>query len=216
MAERAHLDVPDDAVADTHGGSPGGAAKAWNVVMENALATETYQHLLRRIYSTTKSSREFTSELLLPLATLPTDAELDPSAIAEHLTGNTAISLRGPDSKLDGLASLSALQLALLICAARLTAIHNAEVITFPLAYEEYKTLASKARLQASASGVLAQGAGARLSSKDVAKGAWEDLMEYGLVLDDGRAGGRVDVGLEEIGMSGVELGQWGRWCREI
>lgn len=52
--------------------------------------------------------------------------------------------------------------------------------------------------------------------SKDVAKGAWEDLIAFGLVIEDGSRGVRVDVGLEEIGMSGVELGSWGRWCREI
>jgi origin recognition complex subunit 4 len=33
--------------------------------------------------------------------------------------------------------------------------------------------------------------------------------------MEDGR-GGRVDIAMEEIGGSGVDLGAWGRWCKEI
>jgi origin recognition complex subunit 4 len=49
------------------------------------------------------------------------------------------------------------------------------------------------------------------------------DLVDMGLMMDDvysGRGGGgtagRADVSLEEIGQSGVDLGSWGRWCKEI
>ncbi|KAK4544010.1 hypothetical protein LTR36_004508 [Oleoguttula mirabilis] len=189
----------------------------WIVIVDTLLSRIT-EHL-RRIYYTTKSLPDFMSSMLLPVASLPVHAAMDTETLLEHfvtsITGTS--SLAPPDSKLTLLPSLSALQLALLICAARQTAIHNTELISFALAYEEYKVLASKAKLQASASGSLAQGAGARISGKDVARHAWEDLVEVGLVMEDGRVGGRrVDVGLEEIGWSGVELGQWGRWCREI
>ena len=91
--------------------------------------------------------------------------------------------------------------------------IYNTDVVSFLLAYEEYKVLASKAKLQASASGAMAT---ARISGKDIARKAWSQLVECGLIMDDGRGGGRVDVALEEIGGSGVELGAWGRWCKEI
>jgi origin recognition complex subunit 4 len=70
--------------------------------------------------------------------------------------------------------------------------------------------------LQASASGVLAQGAGSRVYSKDVARNAWEGLVGCGLVMEDGSRGYRIDVALEEIGMSAVDLSGWGRWCKQI
>jgi len=59
------------------------------------------------------------------------------------------------------------------------------------------------------------------VSGRAVARGAWEELVGSGLVIEDGRGGnGRVDVGLEEIGacagQMGLELGGWGRWCKEI
>lgn len=197
---------------------PDSACKGWVEMTESLLSTEVFTNHLRRLYYTTKSVPDFMASMLVPLATLPTEEALDTDALIEHFkTSLPTSSLGPPDSRLTLLASLGNLQLALLICAARLTAIHNTEVISFALAYEEYKVLASKARLQASAHGSMAHGAGARISSKDVAKNAWEDLVECGLVMyDGGRGGGRVDVGLEELGMSGVELGQWGRWCKEI
>ena len=153
----------------------------------------------------------------MSLATLPLESLSTGNSLIEHLTTAFATSsLLAPDSKLSLLSSLSMVQLALLICASRLTAIHNADFVPFAQAYEEYKSLASKARIQASASGALGQGAGSRVWGKDVAKDAWEELIDCGLVMEDGNRGGRVDVGLEEIGMSGVELGSWGKWCKEI
>ena len=80
--------------------------------------------------------------------------------------------------------------------------------------------LASKAKIQAAASGAL--GGGGRLWGKEVAREAWAGLVDVGFIVEDAYsskgagAGGRVDVGLEEIGESGVELSGWGRWCREI
>jgi len=97
------------------------------------------------------------------------------------------------------------------------------------MAYDEYVTLASKSKMQSSAAGQMAVGGGARVWSKVLAKGAWEDLGELELVLPavgGGRGGGgkgemwRVDVGLEEIGgwLEGESGrgGALGRWCREI
>jgi len=213
----SELSVEEKAALSRHSiGDSTAATQAWNSLVEQMLSTDSLANYLRQIYYTTKAIPDFMSGMLLPLATLPTDMPLESATILEHLASSLVPSLRGPDSKLDLLPSLSTLQLALVICAARLQAIHNTDILSFALVYEEYKILVSKAKLQASASGALAQGAGGRISSKDVAKGAWEDLMECGLVMEDGRGGGRVDVGLEEIGMSGVDLGQWARWCREI
>ena len=193
------------------------AMAEWNAFVEELFMHEVFVNHLRRIYYTTKSIPDFNASMLLSITTLPVSSATSDTELVEHFTNTIAgSSLSPPDSKLTILSSLSTLQLALLTCAARLTAIHNSDVVPFAQAYEEYKVIASKAKLQTSASGALAQGAGSRIWSKDVAKGAWEDLVECELVMEDGNRGGRVDVGLEEIGMSGVELGSWGRWCKEI
>lgn len=193
-----------------------GTLEQWNTLVSAVLSTKACTSFLNRRFHTTKSIPEFLSSLMLAMATLQISAINDSSDLLDHLMNTiSSYTLHPPDSKLSILESLSSLQLALLICAARLTNIYNSEIISFALAYEEYKNLASKAKLQASASGAMAQGAGSRVWGKGVAKGAWEGLVECGLILEDGR-GGRVDVAMEEIGGSGVELGSWGRWCREI
>ncbi|KAK3704823.1 origin recognition complex subunit 4 [Vermiconidia calcicola] len=194
-----------------------GALADWNAFIQSLMDHSVYTQHLRRMYYTTKSVSEFHASMLLFATALSVNSPTTSDELLEHITNSISTSsLLPPDSKLNILSSLSTIQLALLICAARLTAIHNTDTVPFPQAYEEYKVLASKAKLQASASGALAQGAGSRIWSKDVARGAWEDLIGCGLVMEDGSRGGRVDVGLEEIGMVGVELGSWGRWCREI
>ncbi|KAF2484951.1 origin recognition complex subunit 4 C-terminus-domain-containing protein, partial [Neohortaea acidophila] len=193
----------------------------WNAVIEALFANDDFTNHLKRLYYTTKSVPEFQTSLLLPLATLPINPSPNSHTLLAHLLksyqGNP---LLAPDSKLTLLPTLSTLQLALLISAARLTAIHALNLVPFPQVYEEYKVLASKAKLQASAAGVLGPGASARVWGKEVARGAWEGLVEVGLVLEEGgggEGGARVDVGLEEIGAcEGVELGGWGRWCKEI
>lgn len=191
-------------------------ADKWNMhVVGDLIASTTFTDHLHRIYYTTKSIPDFLSSLLLPLATLPAT----PSAIISHFTTHLTPSLQSPpDSKLALLPSLSVLHLALLICAARLHAIHATEAPTFPLVYEEYQLLASKAKLQATASG---NSASARISTKDVARDVWSELLEAGLVMEvvdarRGEAAGRLDVALQEIGACGVDLGGWGKWCKEI
>ncbi|KAK4888928.1 origin recognition complex subunit 4 [Elasticomyces elasticus] len=192
----------------------GDSTETWNALIEDLLETEGMIQHLQRLYYTTKSLPEFASSMLLPLATMFTDgSDTDSVAILAHLTTSLHASLGAQDSKLAIMSSLSTLHLALLICAARLTNIYNTDLVSFALVYEEYKVLASKAKLQS--------GAGVRVSGRAIAKGAWEELVGCGLVMEDGRNGnGRVDVGLEEIGacagQMGLELGGWGRWCREI
>jgi origin recognition complex subunit 4 len=189
----------------------------WNTLIDALLQDEVFTTHLRRIFYTTKSVPEFHASMLVPIATLPIDASTTTSDILAHIIMTLSTSsLARPDSNLTLLHSLSTLHLALLICAARITNIHATDVVPFAQAYEEYSVLASKQKLQASASGALAQGAGSRVWSRVVAKGAWEDLIAFGLVIEDGTRGVRVDVGLEEIGKSDVDLGTWGRWCREI
>ena len=62
-------------------------------------------------------------------------------------------------------------------------------------------------------------GGAGRTSGKDTARVAWRELIDCGFVIEDGRSGGgsgRVDVGLEELGVCGMDFGGWGRWCKEI
>lgn len=192
----------------------GSVIEQWSNLVDTLFLQDEMLAHLRHIYYTSKSVPAFHFSMLLPMSSLPTDSATSASDLITHLTPSPSLS--GPDSKLSLLAGLSTLHLALLICAARLTAIHAQDTIPFAQAYEEYKSIASKAKIQASASGALAQGGGARIWGKDVARDVWVELVGMGLVMEDGVRGGRVDVGLEEIGMSGVELGSWGRWCREI
>lgn len=216
------LGAPPEAVAELDQGLRMGLTGLdprtdWNASVGTILTEEIFDGYLRRLYYTTKSIPEFHASMLMSMSAMPVDASATSNEILEYFANTIgSTSLAPPDSKLTLLSSLSTLQLALLICAARLTAIHSIDTVPFIQAYEEYKVLASKAKLQASASGALAQGAGSRIWSKNVAKVAWDDLIEMGLVLEDGSRGGRVDIGLEEIGLTGVELGSWGRWCREI
>jgi len=223
--DESSLDDEERAVTDRFSDgdveeSTGTSLDVWNSAIDSVLSSEVVEALLHRIYYTTKSVNDLLAALMSPIATLPSSANTH-TAIHDHLVTSLSPQLSPPDSKLTLLAMLSTLQLALLICAARQTTIHSTETVSFNLAYEEYKLLASKAKIQAAASGAM--GAGGRLWTKDVAKDAWMDLVDMGLMLDDvysGRGGGgtagRADVSLEEIGQSGVDLGSWARWCKEI
>jgi origin recognition complex subunit 4 len=142
------------------------------------------------------------------------------------LSQNLTPTLQPPASTLPlVLSSLSDLQLALLIAAARLDVIHDSDTLTFAMAYAEYVELSSKARVQSAAAGALALGAGARVWGREVARGEWEGLVKLGLLvpLTEGAssmgAGGlvRIDVKLEEIPGAVPELpGTMERWCRQI
>ncbi|PNS16305.1 Origin recognition complex subunit 4 [Sphaceloma murrayae] len=202
------------------------ATTDWTSFVDQLFATSApLNTILQSTYHTTKSVPAFLTAMLLPISTLPTSPTTAASLLV-HLNNQLSLSpsLSPPDSTLSLLPSLSTLQLSLLIASARLVIIHDSDTITFPLAYDEYKSLASKARIAASASGALAAGAGARVWGQRVARMAWEGLVEKGLIVaEEGRRGvGRVDVGLEEIGgvvesglLEGVGTGV-ARWCREI
>lgn len=198
--------------------------KVWKELLNDLFSLEAFNTHLRNLYYLSKSVRAFHTSMLLAISTVPTSAS-STSTSTEHLLNHltdphTLTALQPPDTKLAALASLSQLQLSLLIAAARLTIIHDTEVVSFALAHAEYVSLASKAKIAASASGQVVVGGGVgRVWGKEVARNAWEGLERRKLVLVEGRGGGyRVDVRLEEIGEAeGVEMGGlMGRWCREI
>ncbi|KAI9774680.1 MAG: hypothetical protein M1840_002929 [Geoglossum simile] len=214
--------------------------EAWNSVIEvcdkhqdpknHALGDDTdFKHLLQSIFYTTKGVKDFHVACLLPIINL--------SPQTPNLKGRNFIenSLVPPESKLHILDGLSDLELSLLIAAARLDIILDTDTCNFNMAYDEYTTLASRVKLQSSASGAAAVGAGSKIWGREVGLGAWERLAEYSLIIpaiggtagaisgngtrDVGRMGRmfRVDVGLEEIWQSMPNLGAvMAKWCREI
>lgn len=172
------------------------------------------QELAPHFYRT-KSVPTVLNSFFLPTATLSAEAPFTPT--------NTLIP---PDSKFFLLPHLSTLALSLLISAARLDIIHDSDTCNFNMAYDEYVTLASKARIQSAAGGISASGSVSKVWGKDVARRKWENLVELGLIMPviQGQAGGfgmiRCDVALEEIGA--VLSGEKGidrhleRWCKAI
>ncbi|MCJ1393108.1 hypothetical protein MMC18_005980 [Xylographa bjoerkii] len=198
---------------------------AWSSYMTSVLTDDpAVSHMLRRIYAHTKSVPEFMSACLLPIVSM-TPQNIPTAA---DFTSNT---LLPPDSKLHILPGLSEIELALLIAAARLDIILDTDTCNFNMAYDEYTNLASRAKNLSSASGAAAVGGGARVWGRDVALGAWERLEALellvpalgvgggGAMAEVGRSGKlwKVDVGLEEIGASRLEMGSvMARWCREI
>lgn len=142
------------------------------------------------------------------------------------------LSLEAPDSKLVLLESLSELELALLVAAARLDVVADMDTVNFAMAYDEYTSLMGRQRVQSATAGVLAVGGGARTWGRSVATAAWERLASVGLLTPasgfgwgGGGAAGNVgleakmwklDVALEEIPAALKPSSILARWCREI
>jgi origin recognition complex subunit 4 len=198
--------------------------QTWNAILNDLFTLDDFNTHIRNLYYISKSIPAFYTSMLLAICTLPlTSPEIAAPDVLARLSDTTALNyLSPPDAKLATLTSLSSLQLALLISAARLTIIHDTDTVSFALCYAEYVSLASKAKIAASAAGALVHGAGiGRVWSKEVARRAWEGLVSKELVLMEGGKGNtsvRVDVRLEEIGEAeGVDLGAvMARWCREL
>ncbi|KAH0543449.1 hypothetical protein FGG08_002214 [Glutinoglossum americanum] len=203
-----------------------GVLQIWNSVVEGLGNDTDFKHLLQSIFYTTKGVKDFHVACLLPIF------DLSPQSL--YLKGQDFIdnTLAPPESKLHILEGLSDLELSLLIAAARLDIILDTDTCNFNMSYDEYTTLASRVKLQSSASGASAVGAGSKIWGREVGLGAWERLAEYNLIIpalggvaggngtrDVGRMGRmfRVDVGLEEIWQSMPSLGAvMTKWCREI
>jgi origin recognition complex subunit 4 len=127
-----------------------------------------------------------------------------------------------------GSASTTSLPLSLLLAATRLTALYdtggdsNAGVplgMTFSAAYAEYVRLLTAAKANASALGASATPG--RIWGREVAREAWEKLINWGLVVPlgagswttDGRMF-QVEVSFEEVAETVATGGSLGRWWR--
>jgi len=157
-----------------------------------------------------------------------------PSLQIPALAGAMEVALNQPDSKLQLLASLSDLDLALLISAARLDIVAHTDTVNFAMAYDEYASLMSRQRVQSASAGLLASvaaGGANKVWGRGVGGIAWERLVSLGLLIPAGLGGKstsvahgnglesrmwKVDVALEEI-PAAVRLGAvHAKWCKEI
>ncbi|KAF2094180.1 origin recognition complex, subunit 4, partial [Rhizodiscina lignyota] len=216
-----------------------GALASWNAATDALFEDSDFlSRCITSHFHLTKSVSAALTSFHLPLA-LADPTTLPPKAshfIPERTTdSDNAVPasipiLLPPDSNLYLIPTLSSLALALLIAAARCTIIHDTDTLNFRIAYAEYGSLASKARIQSASSGALAVGAGTgtRVWSREVARASWEELVKLGLLIPalggegDRREVGekgmvKVDVALEEIlpscpGMERVME----RWCKQI
>ncbi|KAJ8111681.1 hypothetical protein OPT61_g5781 [Boeremia exigua] len=123
-------------------------------------------------YHLTKSIPSAITSFLLSTASLAPNSAFTP-----------AWSLSAPGSKLTLLPSLSTLALSLLIATARLDIILDSDTSNFNMAYDEYVTLASKARIQSAAGGLSVSGSTTKVWGKDVARREWEGLVELGFIV---------------------------------
>ncbi|KAF2850480.1 hypothetical protein T440DRAFT_396831 [Plenodomus tracheiphilus IPT5] len=186
----------------------------WNTNISKLFLSSTFltTHLAPTFY-TSKSIPQILTSFLLPVATLSPTTPFYPSPC-----------LLPPDSKLALIPHLSTLALSLLIAAARLDIIHDTDTANFNMAYDEYVTLASRARIQSAAGGVSASSSTSKVWGKDVARREWEGLVELGLVMPvvSGQGGAfgmvRCDVSLEEVGevLKGIKERGLERWCKSI
>lgn len=182
-------------------------------------------------YHLNKSVPSALSTFHLPIALLsPSTFPLTHAHFPAPTSTSTPL-LQPPDSKLSLLPSLSDLSLALLIAAARLDIIHDADSCNFNMAYAEYVALASRAKIASAAGGALAAGAtGTKVWGREAARGEWEALVRWELLIPVTGGGGfgggsadaamvRCDVALEEIapscGVGGLDR-VLERWCRQI
>ncbi|RPB21721.1 origin recognition complex, subunit 4 [Terfezia boudieri ATCC MYA-4762] len=230
---RSGLEVDEDELGEIEGvcAEERGYWEKWNEKLEGLWEeSKGFRMLVRRGYALTKDVKGFWANwCLFPISHLGT------AAVAQS---STYTSLAGPENRLHILPALTELELSLLIAAARLDIISDTDTCNFNMAYDEYKSLAAKVKVQNSigstiaGGGVPGGGQGGKLWSREVAVGAWEGLGRWEVLVPvtvGGVQGGvgregrmwRVDVGLGEIGRwagqsGGVLGGVLGRWCREI
>lgn len=193
----------------------------WTKMVADLFKDASFKDHIEYHYYSTKSVPAFLGSCILAVANLSsTNMSLQFSPVP-----NIALGMDPPDSKLHLLESLSDLDLALLVSAARLDIVAHTDTVNFAMAYDEYTALIGRQRVQSSTSGMLAMGGGVRVWGRDVAEMAWERLVSLGLLLPTGvggRYGGlegrmwKVDITLEEIPIAVKLSTVLARWCKEI
>ncbi|OAX80601.1 hypothetical protein ACJ72_05064 [Emergomyces africanus] len=216
----------------------------WNEYLQNLWADPAFETHLQRIYHQSKSPKDFFASALIPISTLfhslqqtsSNSSNLQPptpkSFYSQTLSCPDPACLPFPPSTSS--TSNTSLPLSLLLAATRLTALHEPGlnvsqsqtpaplVLSFPAVYAEYVRLLTSAKISASASGAAATPG--RVWGKDVAREAWERLVNWGLVVPIGGGSGtgdgrmvRIEISFEEVldGVGDSGVGSLGRWWRE-
>ncbi|PFH60986.1 hypothetical protein XA68_18459 [Ophiocordyceps unilateralis] len=196
----------------------------WTRKIEELYKQPSFQNLLQYHYFTTKSVAAFFAEWVLPLTQLSAQDMRLPCP-----TESTC--LAPPSSRLQLLSTLSDLDLAMLIAAARLDVVADTDTVNFAMAYDEYGSLVGRQRVQSATSGMLAVGGGARAWSRGLAAMAWERLISLGLLAPAGIGGvaaagrghgglegkmWRVEITVEEIPWAVQLNAVLAKWCREM
>ncbi|PGH31254.1 origin recognition complex subunit 4 [[Emmonsia] crescens] len=237
-------ELPEVGLDDLKSGQGKLLLNGWNEYLQNLWADPAFETHLQRIYHQTKSPKDFFASALLPISTLyhslqqasNTSSNLQPptpkSFYSQPLSCPDPAPLPFPPSTSS--TSNTSLPLSLLLAATRLTALHEPGLnatqpqapapltLSFPAAYAEYVRLLTSAKISASASGAAATPG--RVWGKDVAREAWEHLVNWGLVVPVGGGSGmgdgrmfRIEISFEEVldGVGDNGVGALGRWWRE-
>lgn len=114
-----------------------------------------------------------------------------------------------PPSVLTLLPQLPTVHLTLLICAARLETIHDLSTLNFALVHAHYTELLARSKMQRSALSSLTRGGAVtgsalRSWSKDTVRAAWEELVQWELLVPvSGLGGGNIGGKLGDEGLGG-------------
>lgn len=199
--------------------------------------------MMKKIFHSTKSMPDLLAALYIPIATLslPPDDGKNVNE-AKSPFPNT---IHTSPSLLTVLPHLPILHLSLLISATRLETIYDITTVNFTLVHKQYTELLTRAKLQRSSLSSFSKngsvtGAGLRSWSKETARGAWEELAQWEIILpasggsarlgDEGLGGDGIitkmfnlDVTLEEVAWAVQrKLGSAGagdtlmKWCKEV
>jgi hypothetical protein len=203
---------------------------------------------LKRVFHGSKSLSDLLAALYTAVATLslPTDRPGDSPVTVKMLPG--IIDVTAPPVSLLGLLPhLPTLHLSLLISATRLETVYDVALVNFEIVHRHYLDLITRSKLQRSSLSSFSKrgsvsGAGLRTWGKETARGAWEELAQWEVIVPTSSTGGsgrltdeglggdgvlmkmfRVDVTLDEIAWAVTEkLGGDGagetlmKWCKEI
>ncbi|KAG2413620.1 hypothetical protein HFD88_002809 [Aspergillus terreus] len=212
----------------------------WRAYLQGLWIDDAFQSHLRRIYSQTKSVKEFFTSALIALTEFHYSAYDDvPSLQVPTAATFSTQSLSCPDpaplpfsAATTVSASPSSLPLSLLLAATRLAALYDPSAesaqptslaplaLSFPAAYAEYVRLLTSAKTSASISGAAATPG--RVWGRDVAREAWEKLVSWGLISAVGGGSGtadgrmfRVEISFEEVVEMAGSGGSLGKWWRD-
>ncbi|KAF7712392.1 Uncharacterized protein PECH_003294 [Penicillium ucsense] len=212
----------------------------WKEYLQGLFNDTEFQHHVKKIYHQTKSVKEFLTSALLPISNLRLSAEATHDPVfqiptpKDFITESLVCSDPAPlpfSTSTTASFSPSSLPLALLLAAARLSALFDPSndglpgqvvgplALSFPAAYAEYVRLLTSAKTSASVSGAAATPG--RVWGRDVARESWEKLVTWGLVTPVGSGNGtadgqmfRAEISFEEVvemAGTGSSLGQWWR-----